>query len=238
MGTVIILLAFIFHDISDALVAAAWWLPWYALTVLFGLTHLGMVADEAGSPHASLLLPNALGFLRLGLAPLAVWPCLSTPVHPVSGVIFGLFLMLLAFTDVLDGWLARRQNITTRMGSMLDSLADSAFLVFLAVGLFTAGVLPVSLFGLVIVRYCGLPIVVLLLYFARGPAPLRPTFVGKMACLATNIVLLIVAFTYLLQSDWLPAMWFVWATKLLYVLVGMNILFLLRRAVTWKHLTL
>ena len=235
IGIAVVLLALAFHDVREAVTAAALWIPWYAVAVLFGLTHLGMVDDQMGRPHASLLLPNALSFARLSLAPLVMWPCLNAPLHPVTGPIFVLFLAMLAITDVLDGWLARRRNTSTRMGRMLDSLADSAFLTFLAVGLYTAGVLPTLLFALLIMRYCGLPVVVLVLYFARGPAPLRPTVVGKLACLATNVVLLIVAFTHLLQSAWPPATWVAWFTYVLYFLVVMNILYLLRQAATWKR---
>lgn len=235
MGMAIVFLALIYHDLEEALVAAALWLPWYGLAVLFGLTHLGMVDDAAGRPYDRFLLPNAFSFLRLGLAPLVLWPCLSAPVHPVTGHIFLLFLALLALSDVLDGWLARRQNAATRMGGMLDSLADSAFLTFLAVGLYVAGALPAALFALVVLRYCGLPVVVLLLYFTRGPAPLQPTIIGKMACFATNTVLLIVAFTQLLEPSGLSALWLVWLTRVLYVLIGLNILCLLRRAAMWQQ---
>ena len=235
IGMGIILLALTFHDFRETVPAVALWLPWYAAAVLFVLTHLGMVDDRNGSPHTSLLLPNALSFVRLGLAPLVMWPCLNAPAHPVTGPIFALFLAVLALTDVLDGWLARSRNACTRMGHMLDPVADLAYLTFLAVGLFAAGVLPMPLFALLMVRYPGVSVVVLVLYFARGPAALRPTLVGKATGLATNAVLITVAFMFLLQSSWPPAPWVAWSARVLSLLVVVNLLYLLRQAARWKR---
>ena len=52
-------------------------------------------------------------------------------------------LLTASITDLLDGWLARRMNRTTRWGALLDPIADRVFvlvalLVFIADGVFTA----------------------------------------------------------------------------------------------------
>ncbi len=73
-------------------------------------------------------LPNALTLLRIFLVPLLVVVLLTNfsqnwmglPQH-VAGVT--LFLMA-AITDILDGWIARRWKQVSRLGILLDPIAD------------------------------------------------------------------------------------------------------------------
>ncbi len=233
MGAAIILLALWFETTERALTALVLWLPWYAGAVFFLLTHLGMVDDSQGMPHQSLLPANGLSFLRLALAPLVLWPCLQVPVNVITGPIFVVFLAALSLSDLLDGWLARRQKSCTRMGRMLDVLADLALLTFLAAGLYLAGVIPGPLLLLLIVRYPVLLIGVLVLYFVRGPRPLRPTLIGRATTFATSIVLLTIALKTLLPVSWPTTLWIEWSVWFLYVLISVNILYLIQLAFAW-----
>ncbi len=73
-------------------------------------------------------LPNSLSLLRIFIAPLLVVVLLTKfsedwvglPQH-IAGV--SLFL-LAASTDFLDGWLARRRKQVSRLGILLDPIAD------------------------------------------------------------------------------------------------------------------
>ena len=67
-------------------------------------------------------LPNALTLLRIFLVPLLVVVLLTR----IEGhVYFGTAVFLLAvLTDYLDGFFARRRNEVTRLGILLDPLAD------------------------------------------------------------------------------------------------------------------
>ena len=232
-GASIILLALRFQTPERALMALVVWRPWYAGAVFFLLTHLGRVDDSYGRPHRSLLLPNGLSFFRLALAPLVLWPCLQVPVYPVAGPIFVFFLAGLSLSDLLDGWVARRQKLYTRLGRMLDFLADLALLTFLAIGLYLAGAIPGPLLLLLVVRYPILLIAVLVMYFARGPAPLRPTLIGGATTFATSVVLLVFAFKILLQTSWPTPLWIEWSVRFLYILIGVNILYLINRGAAW-----
>ena len=234
IGAGILVLTLAVQDSGVAIRTAGLWLPWYAGTVFFVLTHLGMVDDAAGGLRAELLIPNGLSFLRLGLAPLVLWPFSIVPVHPSTAPVFALTLVLLALTDAVDGWIARRRGVETRMGRMLDPLADVAFLAFLAAGLFAAGVLPASLLALLVLRYPGALVGVVVLYFLRGPAPLRPTVIGRATSLVTSAVLTAFAVARLLRLEWLPANWIDWCVGALYLVVGINLAYLVRRAVTWR----
>jgi len=232
-GAGIILLALKFHSQEQAITALVWWLPWYASAVFFVLTHLGMAENNQGASYHRLLLPNGLSFLRLALAPLILWPCLTIPVNPESGPIFALVLAGLSLSDLLDGWIARRRKLCTRLGSMLDPLADLALLTFLAVGLYLAGAIPGTLLWLLVVRYPLGVIGVIVLYFARGPAPLSPTIIGRTTTFVTNVLLLVIAFKILLPTTWPPSVWIEWSLQCLCFLIAANILYLFYCGFSW-----
>ena len=67
-------------------------------------------------------LPNALTLFRIFLVPFLV-VVLLTKFTAREFVGLGIFLVA-AITDFFDGWIARRRNQTTRMGALLDPIAD------------------------------------------------------------------------------------------------------------------
>jgi len=72
--------------------------------------------------ESSLNLPNAITILRILLIPVFVWLYLEpTPERALwAGLVFG----AAAFTDFLDGYLARRSGQITNLGKLLDPVAD------------------------------------------------------------------------------------------------------------------
>jgi CDP-diacylglycerol---glycerol-3-phosphate 3-phosphatidyltransferase len=67
-------------------------------------------------------LPNALTLLRIFMVPFLV-VVLLTKFSGREYVGLAIFL-LAAITDFFDGWIARRRNQTTRLGALLDPIAD------------------------------------------------------------------------------------------------------------------
>lgn len=68
-------------------------------------------------------LPNVLTYIRMAIIPLLV--VILTPPVPESSLNLAALLFLLAsLTDYLDGILARRHNMVTSIGKLLDPLAD------------------------------------------------------------------------------------------------------------------
>jgi len=85
----------------------------------------------------SLNLPNALTVLRIFLVPVLVVLLLTRAQHGLfaGAVVFGIAVA----TDYLDGYLARRRNEVTRLGMLLDPIADklltaAAFLSLVEMG--------------------------------------------------------------------------------------------------------
>jgi len=64
-------------------------------------------------------LPNLISFIRLLMAPVLFYLAYTQQPYWFIGV-----LLFAEFTDVLDGFLARRLNQITTMGSHLDSWGD------------------------------------------------------------------------------------------------------------------
>ncbi|MCX7869526.1 MAG: CDP-alcohol phosphatidyltransferase family protein, partial [Terrimicrobiaceae bacterium] len=67
-------------------------------------------------------LPNRLTLFRLLLAVVFV-ASFSAPFPYAATVALGVFL-LASLTDWLDGWIARRWNLITDFGRLMDPLAD------------------------------------------------------------------------------------------------------------------
>lgn len=86
--------------------------------------------NEAATENLVLNLPNVISALRVGMVPLLVWLAFEKKAD--------LFLLVLAFslfTDALDGYLARRMNQVTKLGTQMDSWADVATYAVMLLGL-------------------------------------------------------------------------------------------------------
>ena len=67
-------------------------------------------------------LPNAITLLRILLIPVFVW--LFSESNPDRALAAALVFASAAFTDFLDGYLARRRGQITNVGKLLDPVAD------------------------------------------------------------------------------------------------------------------
>jgi cardiolipin synthase (CMP-forming) len=94
-----------------------------------------------------LNLPNAITLARLLCAPLVIWLILGGRY----GTAFWVFVAA-GVSDGLDGYIAKRFDLRTRLGALLDPIADKALLasVFLSLGF--EGQLPDWLVILVVFR--------------------------------------------------------------------------------------
>lgn len=92
-------------------------------------------------------LPNLITLGRLLSVPLAVWFVLNGTVAPA----FWLFV-LAGLSDAVDGFIAKRFNRRSKLGALLDPIADKALLVSMFVTLGISHVLPNWLVILVVFR--------------------------------------------------------------------------------------
>lgn len=67
-----------------------------------------------------LTVPNLLSLFRILLIPIFVWLYMSQENYFYAALI----VVLSGITDILDGFIARRFNLITRLGKVLDPIAD------------------------------------------------------------------------------------------------------------------
>ena len=95
-------------------------------------------------------LPNAITLLRIGILPV-LFLILLEPGEGMSLAIAILFI-LAALTDLLDGYVARRYNMVTRMGKLLDPIADKIIMSAALVLLIPVGRAPAWVVALMVMR--------------------------------------------------------------------------------------
>ncbi len=116
---------------------------------------LDHVADPVQSPSA-LNLPNALTLLRLLLVPVFAWLLLREGGDDSSSRVWAAVVFLIASaTDFVDGELARRMNLVTSFGKIVDPIADKALTGTALLGLSWLGDLPWWVTIVILVREIG-----------------------------------------------------------------------------------
>ncbi len=141
------------------------------------------------------LLPNLLTLTRIALTVPVLW--LLTRQE------FGWALVLFAVagvTDALDGFLAKRFGWESRLGAVLDPLADKFLLVgtYLVLGL--QGWLPLWLVGLVVLRDVVVLVGAGAYYVVVGPYRMAPSSASKL----NTFVQILLALTVVLALAGLP----------------------------------
>ena len=123
-----------------------------------------------------LTIPNVLSFLRLLGVPLFLWLVL---VPEADGWAFVL-LVVSGVTDWLDGAIARATGQISRLGQLLDPLADRLYIAATLIGLAIRGIIPWWLVVVLLSRDLVLAVVLALLK-RRGITGLPVHFLGKAA---------------------------------------------------------
>ena len=85
-----------------------------------------------------LTLPNLISFLRLVGVPIFLWLMLG-PHHDVAAVIV---LAVGGSSDWIDGWVARRLGQVSRLGELLDPLADRLYILAVLVAFTWREIVP------------------------------------------------------------------------------------------------
>jgi CDP-diacylglycerol--glycerol-3-phosphate 3-phosphatidyltransferase len=95
---------------------------------------------EKLNPQQILNLPNGITIIRV----LAIPIILLLLFYPgqIYQLITAFFFLLVAVTDTLDGYLARRHGMVTTLGKFLDPLADKLLIVTALIALIPARGIP------------------------------------------------------------------------------------------------
>src|ERR1700678_3880310 len=120
-------------------------------------------------------LPNFITLARMLMTPLAVIVIIS------QRFFFAFLIFILAgVSDAIDGFIAKRFNLTTELGAYLDPLADKALLVSIYVTLAISGVLPAAIAILVVSRDLMILSAIVVSWLLDNPVAIRPVLVSKI----------------------------------------------------------
>lgn len=122
-------------------------------------------------------IPNALTIARFAAIPIFAWLYLEAGDGPAWGA--GIFFAAAAFTDQLDGFLARRWHVESSFGKVADPLADRLMIGTAVVLMWATGRIPLPAALIILAR----DLVLILGYKVVAPSgyQLEVTSLGKLA---------------------------------------------------------
>jgi cardiolipin synthase (CMP-forming) len=150
-----------------------------------------MQDDEVAVSHRVLTIPNVISVIRLAGVPLFLWLVL---VPEADGWALAV-LFVSGLSDYADGYLARKLDQTSKLGEILDPVADRLYILSTVIGLAARDIIPWWVAIILPARdaflWCLVPFL-----RTRGYSSLPVHFLGKAATFN-----LLYAFPLLLLGD-------------------------------------
>lgn len=120
-------------------------------------------------------LPNLISVVRIFLSLPVVW-CMVKGRFDIALLLFA----VAGISDGLDGFLAKRFGWESRLGGLLDPLADKVLLISAFLSLGWLGFLPISLVLLVILRDLLIVTGALVYHYSVAELDARPSWLSKL----------------------------------------------------------
>lgn len=132
-------------------------------------------------------LPNAITIVRILMAPVFLWMLLAD--EGADGALrWGaavIFIVAIA-TDGIDGYLARKYEVVTDLGKLLDPIADKVLTGFAFIGLSILGELPWWITIVVLIREVGITVY---RFIVVSDHVLAAAWMGKLKTVAQAVAL-------------------------------------------------
>jgi cardiolipin synthase len=120
-------------------------------------------------------VPNVLSMVRLVFVPIFLWLILTGQDNWAVVV-----LTLSGVTDYLDGKIARRYNLVTRFGQLLDPVSDRLYILSTLLGLAWREIIPWWLVAILVAREVfGTALLMVVRHYGYRALPVH--FIGKAA---------------------------------------------------------
>lgn len=147
-------------------------------------------------------LPNYLTIFRIILVPIFIW--LIFFIRTSTGSLFALIVFIVAsITDYLDGMLARKYNVISDFGKIMDPLADK---ILVAVALFALALPPIdyiSIVAVVLILLREIAVTFLRSYYKKKKIIIAANIWGKLKTV-TQMVGIITALIYYTMIQYYP----------------------------------
>ncbi|MEB4615893.1 CDP-diacylglycerol--glycerol-3-phosphate 3-phosphatidyltransferase [Leucobacter sp. M11] len=146
--------------------------------------------------------PNVITAARIVATPFFLWALLADggALGPWRWVAAIFFVVAIA-SDALDGYLARKHNLITDLGKLLDPIADKALIGSALIGLSILGELPWWVTIIILIREVG--VTVHRLFEARSVV-VAAAWMGKLKTVAQSVAIALALFPLAgLVGDWI-----------------------------------
>ena len=147
-------------------------------------------------------LPNTITIVRIFMAPVFLWMLLvdggaDGPLRWWAAVVF----IVAIATDGIDGWIARKYEIVTDLGKLLDPIADKVLTGFAFIGLSILGELPWWVTIIVLIREIGITVY---RFMVVSDHVLAAAWMGKLKTLAQGVALSLALLPlWTIVGDWI-----------------------------------
>ncbi len=129
-------------------------------------------------------IPNLITLMRIILIPVYLY-YFSKGNYTLAGILFSTS----AFTDFLDGFIARKYNLTTKLGKILDPLADKITIISILIVLIVLDIIPGILATIILLRELIILIGSVLAYYFGVNNVIEPSKIGKLSIFLLYIAL-------------------------------------------------
>lgn len=138
--------------------------------------------------------PNLLSLSRVFLAPLIGWMILEQ--HAWAWTVF----FWISWTDALDGWLARKMGVESKLGALLDPIGDKVWVIVATLAWWKMGRIPDWLMVMILFRDALIVVGTWVVNRKTGREDFSPSVYGKTS---TVIQLTMLAGCFTLDEFWL-----------------------------------
>ena len=162
----------------------------------------GRVVSAGETPASTGNIANIITVARILLAPIFIWMLLEDAGEDglLRYLAAGLFLLAIV-TDSVDGLLARRQNLITDFGKLLDPIADKVLIGGALIALSILGELPWWVTIVILVREIGITVY---RFVALRDRVIPASWLGKLKTVFQAIA---IAFALTPVYQWVPLPW-------------------------------
>ncbi|RCW61976.1 cardiolipin synthase [Halanaerobium sp. ST460_2HS_T2] len=138
-------------------------------------------------------IPNYITFFRILLIPVYLYNFVQGNII-AAAILFAVS----AVTDFLDGYIARKYNLESKTGKLLDPLADKLTIVSILLVLIYLNIIPRFISYIILIRELFILLSGIITYI-YGLNFINPSFIGKLsvALLYFAIALKLLEFDYL-----------------------------------------
>lgn len=146
-----------------------------------------MSTDSASKSVSNFTAPNIIASARILATPFFFWMLIAdNGQNELLRWLSALFFVIAIATDALDGWIARKYNLITDLGKLLDPIADKFLTGAALVGLSILNELPWWITIIVLIREAGITIHRL---FEARTVVVAAAWMGKLKTVAQSVAI-------------------------------------------------